>query len=138
MILFDSKNSEEVVVKLALFFSCNQAWGRGTVQIISECLKYGIPAPIFNYDFASFSIEFQPEKLAKIPEKLPKKPEIFLTDNQKTIIGLMRENESITHGILSKTMGVSEKTISSNIRILREAGFIERLGSDKMGKWKVK
>jgi len=51
---------------------------------------------------------------------------------------LMRENESITHGILSKTMGVSEKTISSNIRILREAGFIERLGSDKMGKWKVK
>jgi len=115
-----------------------EAWGRGTVQIISECLKYGIPAPIFNYDFASFSIEFQPEKLATIPEKLPEKPEIFLTDNQKRIMELMRENESITHGILSKTMGVSEKTISSNIRMLREAGFIERLGSDKMGKWKVK
>ena len=115
-----------------------EVWGRGTVQIISECLKYGIPAPIFSYDFASFSIEFQPEKLETIPEELPKKPEIFLTDNQKRILELMRENESITHGILSKNMGVSEKTISSNIRILREAGFIERLGSDKMGKWKVK
>lgn len=59
-----------------------EAWGRRTVRIIFKCLKYGIPVPIFNYDFASFSIEFQ-------PEKLPKKPEIFLTDNQKGIIELI-------------------------------------------------
>lgn len=114
-----------------------EAWGRGTVRIIAECLNYGIPTPIFNYDFASFSIEFQPRKLEPIPEELPKKPEIFLTDNQKKIMELMRENESITHGMLTKIMGVSEKTISSNIRILREAGFIERIGSRKIGKWKV-
>ena len=114
-----------------------EAWGRGTVQIISECLKYGIPAPIFNYDFASFSIEFQPGKLETIPEELPKKPEIFLTDNQKRIMELMRENESITRAMLSEKMNVSEKTISANIKKLKESGFLIRIGSDSIGKWKV-
>ncbi len=114
-----------------------EAWGRGTVKIIAECLNYGIPSPIFNYDFASFSIEFEAQKLEVILEKLPKKPVIFLTDNQKRIIELMQENEYITHSILTKIMGVSEKTISSNIRILRKAGLIERIGSRKIGKWKV-
>ena len=114
-----------------------EAWGRGTVQIISECLKYGIPAPIFSYDFASFSIEFQPEKLETIPEKMPKNPEIFLTDNQKRIIELMRENESTTRAMLSEKMNVSEKTISANIKKLKESGFLVRIGSDKIGKWKV-
>ena len=114
-----------------------EAWGRGTVRIISECLKYGIPAPIFNYDFASFSIEFQPEKLETIPEELPKKPEIFLTDNQKGIIELIKENESITRAMLSEKMNVSEKTISANIKKLKERGFLIRIGSDSIGKWKV-
>ena len=114
-----------------------EAWGRGTVQIISECLKYGIPAPIFSYDFASFSIEFQPEKLETIPEKMPKNPEIFLTDNQKRIIELMRENESTTRAMLSEKMNVSEKTISANIKKLKESDFLVRIGSDKIGKWKV-
>jgi ATP-dependent DNA helicase RecG len=114
-----------------------EAWGRGTVRIISECSKYGIPAPIFNYDFASFSIEFQPEKLETIPEELPKKPEIFLTDNQKGIIELIKENESITRAMLSEKMNVSEKTISANIKKLKERGFLIRIGSDSIGKWKV-
>jgi len=114
-----------------------EAWGRGTVRIISECLKYGIPAPIFNYDFASFCIEFQPGKLETIPEELPKKPEIFLTDNQKGVIELIKENESITRAMLSEKMNVSEKTISANIKKLKESGFLIRIGSDSIGKWKV-
>jgi ATP-dependent DNA helicase RecG len=114
-----------------------EAWGRGTVRIIAECLNYGIPAPIFNYDFASFSIEFQPEKLETIPEELPKKPEVFLTDNQKRIIELMRENESITHLKLSEKLGVSAKSIHFLLKKLKENGIIERLGADKNGKWRV-
>lgn len=108
-------------------------WGRGTIRIINECINYGIPAPIFNYDFASFSIEMQ--QAAQTIKKLT--TEILLTENQQAIIALLREDGRITRASLSQKLGISEKSVSSNIKTLKELGLVIRVGSKKEGNWKV-
>lgn len=110
-----------------------ELWGRGTIRIINECINYGIPAPIFNYDFTSFSIEMQ----QGIQNETKPKTEILLTENQQAIIALLREDGGMKRDILSERIKVSEKTISSNIKTLKDLGLIIRVGSKKEGKWKV-
>lgn len=111
-----------------------EQWGRGTISIINDCLNYGIPAPTFNYDFAGVMLEIKQGENT-IAEKSIK--DIQLTENQQKIIGLLKENGAIKRDILSEKTGVSEKTVSRNIKILKDMGILIRIGSKKEGKWKV-
>ncbi|MCH8569589.1 MAG: putative DNA binding domain-containing protein [Balneolales bacterium] len=36
-----------------------ESWGRGTIKIINECKKAGIPEPVFIYDSSDISVEFR-------------------------------------------------------------------------------
>ena len=36
-----------------------ESWGRGTIKIIRECKKAGIPEPVFSYDSSDISVEFK-------------------------------------------------------------------------------
>lgn len=62
---------------------------------------------------------------------------IYLSENQKKILDEMKSNPSTTAKILSQKVGISQRKIQDNIRFLRENGFVERVGSNKNGKWKV-
>jgi DNA-binding Lrp family transcriptional regulator len=55
-----------------------------------------------------------------------------LTENQQAIIALLREDGGITRASLSQKLGISEKSVSSNIKTLKELGIIDRIG-----KWRV-
>jgi len=50
---------------------------------------------------------------------------------------LLREDGGITRASLSQKLGISEKSVSSNIKTLKDLGLIVRIGSKKEGKWKV-
>jgi ATP-dependent DNA helicase RecG len=36
-----------------------ESWGRGTIKIIKECKKAGIPEPVFSYNSSDISVEFR-------------------------------------------------------------------------------
>ena len=36
-----------------------EAWGRGTVSIVEECKKNGLPVPVFTEEFGGFSVSFK-------------------------------------------------------------------------------
>ena len=98
-----------------------EQWGRGTIRIINECLNYGLPAPILNYDYASVMPEIkQGEKV--MSEK---------------VLELLKENAKVTTAILARELSISTKTIERAIKTLKEENKIERIGSDKGGYWKV-
>jgi predicted HTH transcriptional regulator len=86
---------------------------------------------------SSFSIEFRPQAQLTKTQEEPKKPTLFLTENQKRVLELIREDESITHVILSEKLGLSEKSIYFIIKKLKESSLIERIGGDKIGKWRL-
>ena len=62
-------------------------------------------------------------------------------DLKNTTIQILQEiikNKNITQEEFSKKFNKSKSTFYRGIRILRELGIIERIGSDKKGYWKIK
>ena len=56
---------------------------------------------------------------------------------QEKILNLIRDNTSITQKEMANILGMTRDGISYNIRILREKGILERIGSTKNGEWKI-
>jgi len=59
----------------------------------------------------------------------------ILTENQMKIMDLIADNPVITKKVLSSTIGVGSTTIDNNIKKLKDMELLERIGSDKKGKW---
>lgn len=73
----------------------------------------------------------------KVEGKVEGKVASGLNPTQLKIINAMKNDPMITAAKLAKQFGMSEYGIRKNIAKLKEAGVIERLGSDKAGSWKV-
>ena len=57
---------------------------------------------------------------------------------QEKIINLIKKNPAITQVEMAKILDLTRDGISYNIKILKEKGTIERVGSTKKGIWKIK
>lgn len=60
-----------------------------------------------------------------------------ITDTAKSILASIAENNSITIDGIAEITGLSRTTVNRAIRLLKDQGFIERIGSRKTGKWIV-
>ena len=67
-------------------------------------------------------------------KEIDEQPEI-VTDREKKIIELVKENPQITLAEISKKIGKSLRTVNSSMKLLQEKGVIERVGSKKNGYW---
>lgn len=56
---------------------------------------------------------------------------------QEKIINLIEKNPVITQVEMAKTLGITRDGVSYNIKILKDKGIIERVGSTKKGLWKI-
>ena len=55
---------------------------------------------------------------------------------QKTYLAIVA-NPYFSIAELGKNVGLAERTIKYHQKILKEAGLIERVGSDRNGYWKI-
>ena len=74
---------------------------------------------------------------SKVDSKVDSKEPVKLNSTQRRIVELMKTDPEITIASLSEAIGIGHSGIKKNIAKLKEAGVIERLGSDKTGSWKV-
>jgi predicted HTH transcriptional regulator len=51
---------------------------------------------------------------------------------------LFKSNPQITTKTIAATLGINERNVKKNVKALKEADIIERVGSDKSGRWLVK
>ena len=58
------------------------------------------------------------------------------TSSQK-ILELIRNNAQITIEQMSKNLNISDRAVKKNIKKLKDQGFLERIGPDKGGYWKI-
>ena len=56
---------------------------------------------------------------------------------QEKIIDLIKKNPSITQEQMAKVLNLTRDGISYNIKLLKENGIIERIGSTKKGMWRI-
>lgn len=77
------------------------------------------------------------EEIIRTEKKVSVKVTAKVTANQKKIIEAIAENPYITQNKLAEIVGISRKSIIQNMKKLQENHFIERVGADKNGHWKV-
>lgn len=61
-----------------------------------------------------------------------------VNDTVNLILKLIKENPFISYDEIAKLLKKSRATISRNIAELKKQGILERVGSDKNGKWQIK
>jgi ATP-dependent DNA helicase RecG len=48
---------------------------------------------------------------------------------------MMNKNPKISAKLISEEIGIAVRNVEANIRVLKQNGFIERVGSAKSGHW---
>lgn len=60
-----------------------------------------------------------------------------LTQTQASILAEIRNNPDITKPELAEKLKLGKTTVDKGITVLKQRGFIERVGSNKSGYWKA-
>lgn len=108
-----------------------ESWGRGTINIISECLKAGLPEPAFESVFGGISVKlFKPYSEKHLIEK-------GLNERQIKAVFYCKENDFITNGIYQSISKTSERTATRDLDFLTEIGIFEKIGEKKGTKYKL-
>lgn len=107
-----------------------ETYGSGFKRVYEECQGAGTKTS-YRMLREGFSFEF----MRKGKEDEGRKPS-SLSGNQASLIGILRENPSISAKEIASVTGKSQSTVMRMLRKLREEGYIERVGGTK-GYWKL-
>jgi len=86
-------------------------------------------------EFIEFMLKMIDETVSDLLESATQ--ETTQETTQEKILKLIKNNPSITQVEMSKKLGITRDGISYNIKVLKENGIIERIGSTKKGSWKI-
>ena len=127
-------NKELAQIFLQLHIS--ERSGRGVPKIVGI---YGKKAYEFQENYIVVTIPFSrvgdDERDNNI--ELVSNKKLGLNSICETILSIMRDNPNVTHKQLVMEIGVGKTTIYKNINLLKDKKYIERVGSDKKGWWKI-
>lgn len=62
---------------------------------------------------------------------------VKLTQTQKDILNLIKENPCITQNEIASKLNIARETVNRNMKKLQQEKNIQRLGADKNGSWKI-
>ena len=116
-----------------------ESWGRGIEKICSACEKDGVPQPEYTINPGDIMIKFTaPEdRVIRVTERVTVKVTDKVTDKEQELLTLLTEDPGYTMPQLAERLSVSRKTVAARLKKLKEAGLIERVGSDRKGYWKL-
>ena len=60
-----------------------------------------------------------------------------LSKTQQKILALIKENPSITKALVAETLYLGKTTVDNGFSVLKDSGYIERVGSRKKGYYKI-
>ena len=121
-----------------------ESWGRGIEKICSACEKDGVPQPEYTINPGDIMIKFSaPEDrvirsvTGRVTEKVTDKVTDTLDETSLKILNLLAVDPAYTTTFLAENLSLSRKTVSLRLKMLKENGLIERIGSDRKGYWKL-
>ncbi len=129
-----SKRRNALIANIFFRIGYIEAWGRGIILMTSVTKEAGLPELLIEEYAGGVQITFLKDAAEKVGEKVGEKD---LSENQKTILKEIKKNSRITISKLSSLVGIAEKNIEKNLKILKKAGIIERIGPAKGGYWEI-
>ena len=109
-----------------------ETWGRGTLKIIEETKKVGLPEPKFEISNGGFLVTFFKEKFTK--DYLDK---LNINDRQIKAVQYLKKSNFITNSIYQKICKTSERTASRDLEQLTEKKVLKKIGEKKGTKYKL-
>lgn len=112
-----------------------ETWGRGIEKICEACKNYGTELPEYAVYPEDIMIKFEALNTdtntdnADMNTDINFKPEILLE--------YLKENPKVTQKELAIYFNVTKRTIERNMNILKKENFIERIGNNRSGYWKI-
>ena len=73
----------------------------------------------------------------RVTEKVTDKVTDTLDETSLKILNLLAVDPAYTTTFLAENLSLSRKTVSLRLKMLKGAGVIERIGSDRKGYWKL-
>ena len=73
----------------------------------------------------------------RVTEKVTEKVTDRVTENQLLILQEMKKDKNMTAKRLSEIVGISERKIKENIKVLKNRRLLKRIGPDRGGHWEV-
>ncbi len=107
-----------------------ESWGRGTLKIINECKKAGIPEPVFNYDSSDISIEFRKDIYN---EKYLR--ELGLNNRQLDALLHFKYNKEINSSEYMRRYKITDRTARYDLSELVEKNLLLKQGNRKSSKY---
>lgn len=123
----------ESLSRIFLQLHLSERTGRGVPQITKI---YGEKAFEFNSNSINVTIPFNRLDIYDNKEYINEN-ENQLNETKKRILKEIRNDPNITKEKLAIKLKLSYKTIEKNMTALKKQGYIQRIGSDKSGYWKV-
>lgn len=116
-----------------IFFKCGavESWGRGYRNIEKICQESNskLPVPEENSEGLQVICLASSEYLAQVPNNCPKVAE-------QTYLAICK-NPKASNKDLQAILSLSARAVGKHIAMLKKAGLIERIGSNKNGYWKI-
>ncbi len=103
-----------------------ESWGRGTIKIINECKKAGIPKPVFTYDSSDISVEFRKDIYnEKYMQSLD------LNERQVKAVLYVKKKGRITNKEYQEINNTTDRTALRDLETLIKMNIIKRIGEKK-------
>lgn len=143
------------IVNALTYMKIIEQWGSGIPRLLENCKSAGLREPELLEIGGSFRVNmFRNTELAtnnsgKVREKYGINEEVrdkFVIssdirdkfgDNAAKIAGLMCEKPESTLDEIAEAIGVTRRTVEKQVKKLKEAEIVVRVGSNKSGVWKV-
>ena len=120
----------------------------GIATMREEMKKMNLPEPEFENIRGTFKVTFRKEKkeintkneteqFSDRQDRTEMDRNKKMKTTQERILDLIMEDSKMTQIQMAEKLEVTRSTISSNLKILKEKGIIERIGSDRNGYWKT-
>ena len=130
-----SRPVNEELANIFLQLHISERSGRGVPKIVKA---YGKNVYDFEENYIEVTIPFERvdynEPVVKTSKVLQ---DTKLDSVSRLILDAIRDNCNITQEQLVREVGVAKVTVYRKIKYLKENNYIERVGSDKKGWWKV-
>jgi ATP-dependent DNA helicase RecG len=106
--------------------------GRETLKIISACAEAGLPEPEIIEKDGGVQVTIYRETIGgQIGGQIGE-----LTDRQREILGLIKENNRLIKRALAKNLKINVSAAQAHLGILKSKGVIAREGGTQ-GYWKI-
>ena len=118
-----SKPRNSLLAKAFYLAGFIESWGRGTIKIVENCLKQGLPEPDFIEEYGVMKVIFYKDKFTE--ENLKK---LGFNERQIKAVMYVKRKGKITNKEYQALNIISKKTASRDLNFLVEKGVFEQIG----------